>query len=153
MLAVLHGISGKPRRLPVRIGVHRGSVFAGDVGPAYRRTYTVMGDTVNLAARLMAQAEPGQIITTPDVLERSTTPWSTTALEPFMVKGKRNPVEAFVLGAPARHASAAASNLPLVGRDEEIAAFESQIAAVRARRGALHPDRGRTRDRQVAPRR
>ena len=53
-----------PRRLPLRIGVHRGPIFAGDVGPRYRRTYTVMGDTVNLAARLMARAEPGQILAT-----------------------------------------------------------------------------------------
>jgi class 3 adenylate cyclase/predicted ATPase len=137
LLAALHGLSGGSRRLKIRAGVHRGSVFAGDVGPVYRRTYTVMGDTVNLAARLMARAEPGQIITTPSVLDHSTTPWSTTALEPFMVKGKRHPVEAFVLGPPRRRAMSVVSSLPLVGRDEELAAFDAQIAAVRSGEGRL----------------
>ena len=33
------------------MGVNRGPVFTGEVGPPYRRWYAVMGDTVNLAAR------------------------------------------------------------------------------------------------------
>ena len=45
--------------LPVRIGVHRGAVFAGDIGPLYRRTYTVMGDAVNLAARADGEGRAG----------------------------------------------------------------------------------------------
>ena len=59
MLATARRIVDARTELPVRIGVHRGAVFAGDVGPPYRRTYTVMGDTVNLAARLMGAAAAG----------------------------------------------------------------------------------------------
>ena len=49
-----------------KIGVNGGHIFAGEVGPAFRRQYTVMGDAVNLAARLMAAAEPDTDARQPD---------------------------------------------------------------------------------------
>ena len=66
MLLAVRDVMDAGVPLPIRIGVNRGSVFAGEVGPSYRRTFTVMGDAVNLAARLMAKAEPNQIITSPE---------------------------------------------------------------------------------------
>ena len=48
----------RSRRSAIRIGVNKGPVFVGDIGPRFRRTFTVMGDAVNLAARVMAKAEP-----------------------------------------------------------------------------------------------
>ena len=72
MLSALRRIADRELPLDLRIGAHTGPVFSGDVGPAYRRTYTVMGDTVNLAARLMAKAAPSEILATADLLERST---------------------------------------------------------------------------------
>ena len=73
MLLALRRIIDDGPPLPLRIGVTHGPLFAGDIGPRYRRTYTVMGDVVNLAARLMAKAPPGELYTTAAVLERSTT--------------------------------------------------------------------------------
>ncbi len=63
--------------LPLHIGVNKGPVFAGAIGPPYRRTYTVMGDDVNLAARLMARAGVGEIVATPAVLDASRTTFET----------------------------------------------------------------------------
>jgi class 3 adenylate cyclase len=37
--------------LPLRVGLNRGPVYMGDLGSSRRRTFTVMGDAVNLAAR------------------------------------------------------------------------------------------------------
>ncbi|MEO8755148.1 MAG: adenylate/guanylate cyclase domain-containing protein, partial [Casimicrobiaceae bacterium] len=88
MLLALRGIVDSSVPIPIRIGVHRGSVFAGDIGAIFRRTYTVMGDAVNLTARLMAKAEPGHVYATADVLDRSNTLFDVTKLEPFAVKGK-----------------------------------------------------------------
>lgn len=130
MLTALRQIADTPLPIPLRIGAHTGPVFAGAVGPGYRRTFTVMGDTVNLAARVMSKAAPGQVLVTPDVLDRSQLSFETEALEPFSVKGKRRPVTAFVLGAPKRAGRSRADVLPLVGRHAEIDALERELAAV-----------------------
>ena len=122
--------------LPLKIGINRGHVFAGDIGPAYRRTYTVMGDTVNLAARLMASSEPGEIRAPASVTERSRTEFSTRALPPFTVKGKAKPVHAFVVG-PAIAGQTAGPDTagPLVGRDMELAELYAMLDEARAGRG------------------
>ena len=122
--------------MPVRIGVNRGHVFAGDIGPAYRRTYTVMGDTVNLAARVMAKAEPGQVLVTTEVLERSKVTFATVALEPFMVKGKAKPVQAFELGeiegvGRDLPAVTAGDRPPFVGRERELAVLREGLDGAR----------------------
>jgi class 3 adenylate cyclase/tetratricopeptide (TPR) repeat protein len=132
MLTALRRISDAPLPLPLRIGAHTGPVFAGAVGPAYRRTFTVMGDTVNLAARVMSKAAPGEVLVTPDVLDRSQLAFETVALEPFSVKGKKRPVTAFALGAPKRARMRRSESLPLVGRARELEALDAGIVAVEA---------------------
>ncbi|HEY6568200.1 MAG TPA: AAA family ATPase, partial [Actinomycetota bacterium] len=123
MLLALRRIAGGEGPIPFGIGVNRGDVFAGDIGPWYRRTYTVMGDDVNLAARLMAQAGTHEIYATADVLERSGTRFETAALEPFAVKGKTHPVQAWSVGEAVGSRSRETTTLdrlPLVGRDREM---------------------------------
>ncbi|MEX2274688.1 MAG: tetratricopeptide repeat protein [Actinomycetota bacterium] len=138
MLLALRAIASGSRTLALRIGVHRGAVFAGDIGPAYRRTYTVMGDTVNLAARLMARAEPGQVLASPDVLEHSTTMFETDELEPFYVKGKAKPVRAFAVGeAAGTHLPVESMHTPFVGRRSELAVLRDSFACARARQGRM----------------
>ena len=90
MLLALRSIVDADLPLPVRVGVNRGPVFTGEVGPPYRRWYAVMGDTVNLAARLMGKAPPGHVYATREVLRGAKTSFEQAALEPFTVKGKGN---------------------------------------------------------------
>jgi len=135
LLALRHIVAARPP-LPVRVGVHRGPVFTAQVGPAYRRWYAVMGDTVNLAARLMAKAPAGRVYATGDVLRGAKTSFAQINLEPFVVKGKTHPVHAWDVGPPTRGASEGAIRLelPLVGRTSQLE--QLRVAIERARRGS-----------------
>jgi class 3 adenylate cyclase/tetratricopeptide (TPR) repeat protein len=138
LLAMRQVIEGK-RRLPVHIGVNRGNVFCGDVGPTYRRTYAVMGDATNLAARLMAKAPAGELYSTARVLDRAVTRFGLRELEPFTVKGKARPVQAWSVG-PAigsRARERVAEHFPLVGRERELAALDAVLAAARKGKGGI----------------
>lgn len=141
MLRAVRQILESGAALPLRIGVNAGPVFAGDVGPAYRRTYTVMGDAVNLAARLMAKAAPGQAIAVPAVTDRTRTLFELTPLEPFTVKGKAKPVTAAAVGPAtgARGQPRADWRVPLVGREQEMRLLLATLDTVReGRRGIVN---------------
>jgi hypothetical protein len=116
------------------------------VGPIYRRWYAVMGDTVNLAARLVAKAPVGRVYATRDVLRRAKTGFEQTALEPFAVKGKSRPVHAWDVGRPVRGASDAAIRLelPLVGRSRELSQLRDAVDRARRGSGALIEVAGET---------
>ena len=58
-----------------------------------------MGDAVNLDGAADGQgASPGTIYATADVLDRANTLFATTKLEPFAVKGKAEPIQAWSVG-------------------------------------------------------
>ncbi len=137
MLRVARQILDRAGRLPLRIGINRGHVFAGDFGPSFRRTFSVKGDAINLAARVMGKAVPGQALATTEVVARSQTLFRTTELAPFTVKGKSKPVHAVAVGdlIGARHEERVA--LPLVGRSEEMAVVGRALADLRAGHGCL----------------
>ena len=80
-----------------RIGVNGGHVFAGEVGPPFRRQYTVMGDAVNLAARLMGAAAPGEVLGSRNLLDQAGPALCAREVPPITVKGKEQPVAVCVL--------------------------------------------------------
>ena len=100
-----------------RIGVNTGLVFAGNVGSLTRQEYSVMGDEVNLTARLMAMATEGQVLISQSAARQSGGAFLLREQEPVRVKGKSLPVHNYeVLGLQERRAH---ERRPLVGRDEE----------------------------------
>ena len=133
LLAVREILDAQPA-IAVRVGVNAGPVFAGEIGTRHRKNYTVMGDAVNLAARVMGKSSPGEVLATLPVLDRSRTLFSTNVLEPFMVKGKRDTVTAASVGAArGARAAVASTELALTGRDRELQLLRT--AGDRARRG------------------
>jgi class 3 adenylate cyclase/tetratricopeptide (TPR) repeat protein len=137
MLLTLREILDADQPLPIQAGVNRGHAFAGEIGATSRRTYAVMGDTVNLAARLAARAGKGNILATGDVLDRSHTRFETEQ-QPFLVKGKERSVLAYRVGANlGEREDEAPETLPLVGRDAELGVLELSLDAARRRTSAL----------------
>ncbi len=137
MLRVARLVLDRAGALPLRIGINRGHVFAGDFGPPFRRTYSVKGDAINLAARVMAKAAPGQALATVEVVARSQTTFRTNVLPPFMVRGKSQPVVAAAIGALVGGRKAERPAVALVGRAEEMAVLNQAMTDARAGRGRL----------------
>jgi class 3 adenylate cyclase/tetratricopeptide (TPR) repeat protein len=132
MLRAARGIADLPTALPLRIGVSRGRVFAGEVGAQFRRTYTILGKTAALAARLMGKAAPGQVLTTLDVLERTRSAFATAELEPLTLKGIAEPVRAYdVISVSAETEAPRELHLPFVGRERELAILSAALGPVR----------------------
>jgi len=138
LLLALRELVEAPPPLPLRLGATIGAVFAGDVGPPSRRTYTVMGDAVNLAARLHATATSGSPIVTRELLEASRTPFEVTELPQITVRGRGEPVTPLLLGPAADvEATASSDELPLLGRDEELAVLAAALAEACRGRGRV----------------
>jgi class 3 adenylate cyclase/tetratricopeptide (TPR) repeat protein len=128
--------------LPVHVGASRGRVFTGQVGAPFRRTYTVLGDTAALAARLMARAGEDEIYVSAEAFERSDGRFAGTELEPLRLKGKSEPVRAFALGALVEAPAVAEEpspdgKLPFVDRERERAVLSASVAPVRMGFGTL----------------
>lgn len=98
MLGTLRAVAETDLPIPMRAGTNAGHVFSGYFGPQFRKTYSVKGDAVNTAARVMAKAEPGQILATASVLDAATALYDLDVIEPFAAKGKRHPIQAWTLG-------------------------------------------------------
>ena len=150
MLLALREIVSVEQDLPLQVGVNWGPVFAGEIGPGYRRTYTVMGDTVNLAARLMAKAPVREVLATRELLEGSRTLFDVRELEPFLVKGKKLPVHAFAIGDPTGSRSGSDVATPLIGRERELETLADAWKSAGASQGRLveldaDPGMGKTR--------
>jgi class 3 adenylate cyclase len=84
----------KPR---FRIGVNTGPAIVGNVGTQEHRSFTAIGDTTNLAARLQTAAEPGQVVVGEATYEAVRDELDAEPIGELELKGKRAPVSAYAL--------------------------------------------------------
>ncbi len=115
------------------VGVATGQVFCGDIGGPARRDFTMIGDVVNLAARLQEVQADG-VLTDAATSDAGRGLATFQRLPPFELKGKAEPV---VVYRPLPEPAEAARPSPIVGREEEVALLHAQLEALEAGNGGL----------------
>ncbi|MBI3989789.1 MAG: AAA family ATPase, partial [candidate division NC10 bacterium] len=127
-----HRRTGVPLRM--RIGINSGLVLAGRVGSDVRMDYSVMGDTVNLAARLESAAPPGGVLVSREVAIRVRGRFAFGPARLLSVKGKERPVEVYELireVAEVDPRGRGGLSARIVGRDTELHELVERLQAAR----------------------
>jgi adenylate cyclase len=126
----------------VQIGISQGEMRVGAYGSATRRTYGVLGEETNVAARLMSKAAAGQIVVSQTVADAVSGRYRLLELGAVTLKGRSAPQPIYAaagganLGAADRLAHLYTT--PLVGRAAEVLAFEQVLVeTVRSGHGRL----------------
>jgi class 3 adenylate cyclase len=114
-----------PKPLALHFGINSGLAIAGGIGTRQRQDYSVMGDTVNLAARLEDLSEAGEILVGEDTYRLTGPLFEFEAIKPVMLKGKEKLVKVYRLlkakVAPGRLRGIEGLSSPMVGREQELA--------------------------------
>jgi len=122
------GLRHERKNIPpvrMRVGIHTGPVVVGSLGNNLRVEFKAVGDTVNLASRVEALAEPGTILVTEKTFEEAEGYFRFEALGEKTIKGKAKQVKIYrVIGTSSRRSrfdvSAGRGLTPFVGREREL---------------------------------
>lgn len=92
----LHGSgAGYAPRISFGIGINSGEVVAGCLGNSSRMDYTVLGDVINIAARLEGRTGPGQILIGSETFSQVNDSCECRSLGPLQLKGKTSATETY----------------------------------------------------------
>ena len=83
------------RELRIGIGINTDELVAGYIGSTRTMSYSVIGDAVNIAARLCSAAGPGQILISEQTHQHVHEKFNTFALSPLRAKGKSKPLRVY----------------------------------------------------------
>ncbi|MFQ5577545.1 MAG: AAA family ATPase, partial [Anaerolineae bacterium] len=127
--------------LGIHLGINTGTVIAGLIGTRRKRSYTVMGDAVNVASRLEGVSERGEILVSHDTYNLTNRLFVFKDREPVFVKGKREALVIYELvEGRSRYVSQrgiTGLRAPLVGRKRQFAALKRQISGLKEGQGGI----------------
>ena len=114
-----------PNRISAQIGMATGYGYCGDIGAPRRKDYTITGEVVNLAARLMTYAEAGGIYLDATTNERFDERLVTTEIPNVALKGIPDPVTICRLHSEATRNQGALLHFSeqMIGRAEELSSL------------------------------
>ncbi len=129
-----------PQPLSMHIGLNSGIVVAGNVGSDLRMNYSVIGDTVNLAARLVSEAPSGKVYMSADTYRLVSNVVETESPIQLQLKGKSEQVVVYALrNVKKSQGKASIQHGTMVGRKKELERIDSMISALQERkRQSLH---------------
>ncbi|MEM6591086.1 MAG: adenylate/guanylate cyclase domain-containing protein [Cyanobacteria bacterium P01_H01_bin.119] len=91
-------VQGRPIKITYRIGFSYGPVFAAEIGePRGRREFNILGDTVNIAARLMSQAQTNQVLLSEAAYQALKADYRCESIGELALKGKRQAESVYTL--------------------------------------------------------
>ena len=118
----------------IQIGISLGRMRTGAYGGTTCRTYGVLGDEVNLAARLMEAAPVGEVLVTGRVQQKASDVFNWEDLPSMKVRGKNKPVPvAKPIGLKTHHGFRIPESLytlPMIGRQAELKLLEQKLSQV-----------------------
>lgn len=128
-----------PYRITAQIGMATGNGYCGDIGAPQRKDYTITGEVVNLAARLMTYAETGGIYLDKTTAERFDDRLITTEIPDVNLKGLPEPVTICRLHSETTKNSGALLHFSerMIGRDRELATLLELQRATHGGAGAV----------------
>jgi len=122
----------------IQIGLTQGRLRSGTYGHEMRRTFVCLGDAVNLSARLMSKAAPGEIYVSDEVKRATGEGFTWQQLEQIAVKGKAEPIVPHALTGYARRSQRLTRHrLPLFGRRKELEHLGLRLEAALSGAGSV----------------
>jgi class 3 adenylate cyclase/tetratricopeptide (TPR) repeat protein len=133
--------TGPGPRIEVRVGIHTGLVVAGDIAAGALNTFSALGDTLNVSARLQSLAEPGCVVISGATRRLLGADVEVRNLGLTELKGRAQPVHLYqvqhVSRTDERTRGVPGLRSPMVGRAGELAALAGLADAARAGMGRV----------------